>query len=92
MNHQYLKNIVGTFATEYILVYPEFLKTLDFVELRSGLQKMLNTVNLDVSHWNNLIHEKNLHAENIAPHIENSMMIKENCGFKRLQRRKLEKF
>ena len=31
----------------------------------------------DVSHWNDLITIEELTPENIAPHIENSMMIKE---------------
>ena len=32
IDHQYLKNIVGTFAnSEHILVYPNFLETLAFV-------------------------------------------------------------
>ena len=31
----------------------------------------------DVSHWNDLINIEELTPENIAQHIENSMMIKE---------------
>ena len=93
IDHQYLKNIVGTFAeAEHILVYPEFLKTLDFVELRSGFEEMLkHGLIADVSHWNDLITIEELTPENIAPHIENSMMIKENVVVKDYKEKSLRK-
>lgn len=84
IDHQYLKNIVGTFANaEHILVYPKFLETLAFVELRSGFAEMLKHGLIACeNHWNDLIALNTLTAENIAPHIENSMMIKENVVLK----------
>ena len=84
IDHQYLKNIVGTFANaEHILVYPKFLETLAFVELRSGFAEMLKHGLIACeNHWNDLIALNELTAENIAPHIENSMMIKENVVLK----------
>ena len=84
IDHQYLKNIVGTFANaEHILVYPKFLETLAFVELRSGFAEMLKHGLIACeNHWNDLIALNELTSENIAPHIENSMMIKENVVLK----------
>ncbi|MDO4224508.1 MAG: 3-dehydroquinate synthase family protein, partial [Bergeyella zoohelcum] len=42
IDHHFLKNIVGTFTEATpIFVYPDFLKTLPFTELRSGFAEML---------------------------------------------------
>lgn len=76
---KFLKNIVGTFALpKQIFVYPDFLKTLSFKELRSGFAEMLkHGLIADASHWNSLIAIETLTAESIAPYIETSMKIKQ---------------
>lgn len=76
---QYLKNIVGTFANaQQIFVYPDFLKTLPFEELRSGFAEMLkHGLIADEKHWEDLISISELTPENIAPYIERSMQIKQ---------------
>lgn len=80
IDHQFLKNIIGTFAhPEHIFVYPKFLKTLSFDELRSGFAEMLkHGLISDKNHWNDLISINHLTPENIFPFIERSMKIKEN--------------
>ena len=80
IDHQFLKNIIGTFAQpEQIFVFPEFLKTLPFEELRSGFAEMLkHGLITDEKHWNDLISIKNLSSESIFPFIETSMQIKQN--------------
>ena len=80
IDHQFLKNIVGTFALpEQIFVFPSFLKTLPFTELRSGFAEMLkHGLIADSGHWNDLISIENLSAETISPFIEKSMQIKQN--------------
>lgn len=76
---RFLKNIVGTFALpEHIFVFPGFLKTLPFKELRSGFAEMLkHGLIADAQHWKNLTAIETLTAENITPHIETSMNIKQ---------------
>ncbi len=93
IDHQYLKNIIGTFAeAEHILVYPKFLETLDFVELRSGFAEMLKHGLIACeNHWNDLIALNDLTSEKIAPHIENSMMIKENVVTKDFKEQNIRK-
>ncbi|WHF52636.1 3-dehydroquinate synthase [Chryseobacterium gotjawalense] len=80
IDHQFLKNIIGTFAhPEHIFVFPEFLNTLPFEELRSGFAEMLkHGLIADQNHWNDLISIKDLTSENIFPFIERSMTIKQN--------------
>jgi 3-dehydroquinate synthase len=80
IDHQFLKNIVGTFAKpEQIFVYPDFLKTLPFTELRSGFAEMLkHGLIADQKHWNDLISIENLTPASIFPFIETSMKIKQN--------------
>ena len=80
IDHQFLKNIIGTFAQpEQIFVFPEFLKTLPFEELRSGFAEMLkHGLIADEKHWNDLISIKDLSSESIFPFIETSMQIKQN--------------
>ena len=80
IDHQFLKNIIGTFAQpEQIFVFPEFLKTLPFEELRSGFAEMLKHGLIgDEKHWNDLISIKDLSSESIFPFIETSMQIKQN--------------
>ena len=80
IDHQFLKNIVGTFAQpEQIFFYPDFLKTLPFEELRSGFAEMLkHGLIADEKHWNDLISISELKPENIKTYIERSMKIKQN--------------
>ena len=93
IDHQYLKNIVGTFANaEHILVYPKFLETLDFTELRSGFAEMLKHGLIACeNHWSDLIAIDEITAEKVAPHIENSMMIKENVVTKDFKEQNIRK-
>ena len=79
IDHVFLKNVIGTFAEpEQIFVYPEFLKTLPFEELRSGFAEMLkHGLIADEKHWNDLTSIENLSPESISPYIETSMKIKE---------------
>lgn len=80
IDHQFLKNIVGTFAAaEHIFVFPEFLKTLPFAELRSGFAEMLkHGLIADEKHWHDLISIQTLSPGNIYPYLEISMQIKQN--------------
>ena len=80
IDHQFLKNIVGTFAEpQQIFVYPDFLQTLPFVELRSGFAEMLkHGLIADEKHWKDLSSIENLNPESIYPFIETSMKIKQN--------------
>lgn len=80
IDHQYLKNIIGTFAhPEQIFVFPQFLNSLPFEELRSGFAEMLkHGLITDEKHWNDLISIQELTPENIFPFIERSMKIKQN--------------
>ena len=79
IDHNFLKNVVGTFAEpEQIFVFPDYLKTLPFTELRSGFAEMLkHGLIADANHWNDLISLESLTPENILPYIETSMKIKE---------------
>ena len=80
IDHKFLKNIVGTFAEpQQIFVYPDFLRTLPFVELRSGFAEMLkHGLIADEKHWKDLSSIENLNPESIYPFIETSMKIKQN--------------
>ena len=80
IDHQFLKNIIGTFAEpEAIFVFPEFLQTLPFAQLRSGFAEMLkHGLIADKKHWQELKNLPELQPENIFPFIETSMNIKEN--------------
>lgn len=79
IDHLFHKNIVGTFANpKGIFIYPKFLETLPFIELRSGFAEMLkHGLIADKTHWETLSNLENLNIENIAPYIETSMKIKE---------------
>ncbi|OWK74137.1 3-dehydroquinate synthase [Flavobacteriaceae bacterium JJC] len=79
IDHQFLKNVIGTFAEpEQIFVYPDFLLTLPFEELRSGFAEMLkHGLIADEKHWTDLISIDHLTPENIFPFIETSMKIKQ---------------
>jgi len=80
IDHQFLKNIVGTFALpEGIFVYPPYLSTLPFEELRSGFAEMLkHGLIADKKHWEDLISIENLDSKAVAPYIERSMQIKQS--------------
>lgn len=80
IDHQFLKNIIGTFAhPEQIFVFPEFLQTLPFEELRSGFAEMLkHGLITDEQHWTDLISIEELTPEHVFPFIEKSMKIKQN--------------
>lgn len=93
----FLKNMVGTFALpEHIFVYPKFLETLPFSELRSGFAEMLkHGLIADEKHWDDLISIKELTPENIAPFVERSMQIKQTTveqDFKEQNIRKILNF
>ena len=75
----HFKNMVGTFAfPEKIFVYPKFLETLPFKELRSGFAEMLkHGLIADKKHWEALIQIQKLDAESLVPCIQQSMDIKQ---------------
>ncbi len=75
----FLKNLVGTFSTpEKIFLYPDFLETLPFTELRSGFAEMLkHGLIRDAKHWEELIAIPELTVTTIKPHIERSMQLKQ---------------
>lgn len=74
------KNMVGTFAfPEQIFIFPKFLETLPFKELRSGFAEMLkHGLIADKNHWDQLIQIRKLEVETVVPHIQASMNIKQN--------------
>lgn len=78
IDHQFLKNIIGTFAhPEKIFLYPEFLKSLPFTDLRSGFAEMLkHGLIADEKHWKDLTAIDTITPENIFPLIKKSMNIK----------------
>ncbi|WP_333851751.1 3-dehydroquinate synthase [Epilithonimonas sp.] len=80
IDHQYLKNIIGTFALpEGIFFYPKFLETLKFEELRSGFAEMLkHGLIADAEHWNELSSLDKITPESVSPFISRSMEIKNN--------------
>ena len=76
----HFKNMVGTFTfPEQIFIYPKFLETLPFKELRSGFAEMLkHGLIADQTHWENLVRINKLDTESVTPYIETSMNIKQN--------------
>ncbi|WP_213279442.1 3-dehydroquinate synthase [Chryseobacterium indologenes] len=74
------KNMVGTFAfPEQIFIFPKFLETLPFKELRSGFAEMLkHGLIADKNHWDQLIQVRKLEVETVIPHIQTSMNIKQD--------------
>lgn len=87
------KNMVGTFTfPEQIFVYPKFLETLPFKELRSGFAEMLkHGLIADKIHWESLLQIQKLDAESIIPHITVSMKIKEEVVQKDFQEKNIRK-
>ncbi len=78
IDHGYIKNSIGTFAeSDLTLIYPDFLKTLPFEELRSGFAEMLkHGLIADKQHWLDLTSLSELKAELIYLHIKRSCEIK----------------
>lgn len=89
----HFKNMVGTFTfPEQILVYPKFLDTLPFKELRSGFAEMLkHGLIADKIHWESLLQIQKLDAESIIPHITVSMNIKEEVVQKDFHEKNIRK-
>jgi len=87
------KNMVGTFSfPEQIFVYPNFLETLPFKELRSGFAEMLkHGLIADKIHWENLIQIQKLDPENVIPHIQTSMDIKQEVVEKDFHEKNIRK-
>jgi 3-dehydroquinate synthase len=87
------KNMVGTFTfPERIFVYPKFLETLPFKELKSGFAEMLkHGLIADKIHWENLIRMGKPDPEAIIPHIETSMGIKQEIVNKDFQEKNIRK-
>lgn len=78
VNNLFYKNIIGTFAqAENIFIYPNFLKTLDFRELKSGFAEMLkHGLIANKQHWNELIAIEEISPRTITPLIFQSINIK----------------
>lgn len=87
------KNMVGTFAfPEQIFIYPQFLNTLPFKELRSGFAEMLkHGLIADKAHWESLIQIHKLDVETVVPHIQTSMDIKQDVVEKDFHERNIRK-
>lgn len=93
IDHQYLKNVIGTFALpEAILFYPKFLHTLKFEELRSGFAEMLkHGLIADEKHWNDLITVEKIAPQFIEPFIQRSMEIKQGVVSKDFREQNIRK-
>ena len=93
IDHQYLKNIIGTFALpEAIFFYPKFLETLKFEELRSGFAEMLkHGLIADGNHWNELSSLYKVTPEDVAPFISRSMAIKNDVVTKDFKEENIRK-
>ncbi len=78
IDHAYLKNVIGTFSLpQQIFLFPDFLKTLPFQQLRSGFAEMLkHGLIADAKHWQALNQLSELTTDQLAPHIQTSMNIK----------------
>lgn len=88
-----LKNIVGTFSqAQKVILYPPFLKTLPYRELRSGFAEMLkHGIIADKSHFSALSELKLLSPEALFPHIQMSLRIKENIVKEDFEERNIRK-
>ncbi len=87
------KNMVGTFSfPEQIFVYPQFLESLPYRELRSGFAEMLkHGLIADQIHWENLVQISTLDADLVFPHIQKSMDIKQKVVEKDFQEKNVRK-
>lgn len=93
IDHLFLKNIIGTFASaEEVFLYPEFLKTLPFEELRSGFAEMLkHGLIADAAHWAELAALPQLIPEALFPLLKKSVQIKQTIVAKDFQERNIRK-
>lgn len=93
IDHHYLKNLVGTFSLpQEIFIYPPFLDTLPYEELRSGFAEMLkHGLIANQKHWEELTSLENLTSQNISPFIETSMKIKQEVVEKDFKEENLRK-
>ncbi|MFP3595456.1 3-dehydroquinate synthase [Chryseobacterium sp. SIMBA_029] len=89
----HFKNMVGTFTfPEQIFIYPQFLDTLPFKEVRSGFAEMLkHGLIADKKHWESLIQIHKLDVESIIPHIQTSMDIKQDVVEKDFHEKNIRK-
>ena len=87
------KNMVGTFTfPEHIFIYPKFLETLPFKELRSGFAEMLkHGLIADRKHWEHLTQIHTLNADGIIPHIQTSVDIKQDIVLQDFQEKNIRK-
>ncbi|MCQ9633353.1 3-dehydroquinate synthase [Chryseobacterium sp. WG23] len=87
------KNMVGTFAfPEQIFIFPKFLETLPFKELRSGFAEMLkHGLIADKAHWEQLIQIHKLEVETVIPYIQTSMDIKQDVVEKDFHEKNIRK-
>ncbi len=97
IDHQFLKNVIGTFARpEKIFLYPPFLTTLPQEQLRSGFAEMLkHGLIADAQHWAALTSISALTPEALYPLLQTSMMIKQEVvqqDFKEINIRKTLNF
>jgi len=85
--------MVGTFAfPEQIFIFPKFLETLPFKELRSGFAEMLkHGLIADKAHWEQLIQIHKLDVETVIPHIQTSMNIKQDVVEKDFHEKNIRK-
>lgn len=93
IDHAFLKNIVGTFALPVaVFLYPDFLETLPYRELRSGFAEMLkHGLIADETHWRDLASLKEITVEGISPLIERSMNIKSEITQKDFHEKNIRK-
>ncbi|WP_312322933.1 3-dehydroquinate synthase [Soonwooa sp.] len=93
IDHQFLKNIIGTFAeSEQVFIYPKFLKTLDFIQLRSGFAEMLkHGLIADAKHWEDLINITELSENSLEPYILKSTEIKQDVVEKDFKEQNIRK-
>ncbi len=93
IDHLYAKNIIGTFCTaEKVFIFPEFLKTLPYIQLKSGFAEMLkHGLIADAKHYQELISIEELTAQNIQHLIEKSVNIKQNIVLQDYQEQNIRK-
>ena len=89
----FVKNIVGTFALpEQIFLNTSFLDTLDGDNLRSGFAEMLkHGLIADRAHWTVLKNLPEITPDLIAPHLYDSMNIKQKIIEQDFQEKSIRK-
>ncbi|SIQ82197.1 3-dehydroquinate synthase [Chryseobacterium sp. RU37D] len=87
------KNMVGTFSfPEQVFIYPKFLETLPFKQLRSGFAEMMkHGLIADKHHWENLVQINKLDVEGVVPHIQASIDIKQDVVEKDFHEKNIRK-